>query len=113
MAEIQQVDVARLAWVDMNNGTETIFKPTDCNISRVTLKPSSPILILVYMYYTTQSQSTDMPLIVGRYSTYSQAMFHQHLALLVFIGWVWTGVSANISVGQHAVECQLTYRHVN
>ena len=69
MAEIQQVDVARLAWVDMNNGTETIFKPTDCNISRVALKPSSPILILVYMYYTTQSQSTDMPLIVGRYST--------------------------------------------
>ena len=56
MAEIQQVDVARLTWVDMNNITETIFKPTDCNISRVTLKPSFPILILVYMYYTSHSQ---------------------------------------------------------
>ena len=83
MAEIQQVDVVRLAWVDMNNGTETIFKPTDCNISRVTLKLIFPILILVYRYYTTQSQSTDMPLTVGQYSTDSQAIFHRHLALPV------------------------------
>ena len=92
MAEIQQVDVARLAWVDMNNGTETIFKPTDCNISRVTLKLIFPILILVYMYYTTQSQSTDMPLTVGQYSTDSQAIFHRHLALPVL------------------AECRLVYR---
>ena len=91
MAVIQQ-DAARLTWVDMDNRMETIFKPTNCNISRVTLKPSSPILILVYMYYTSHSwpifhrQSSNIP------STFGTPC----------IGQVSTSVLADISVNQYS-----------
>ena len=70
-AEIQQVDAARLTWVDTNNKMEAInFQTPHCNSSRVTLEPSSPVLILKQkLYYTCiVLQSTDMPPIVVRYS---------------------------------------------
>ena len=35
-AEIQQVEAARLTWVDTNNRKETIFKPPDCALLRKT-----------------------------------------------------------------------------
>ena len=40
MAEIQQVDAARLTWVDTT--TETIFKPPDCAILGKTPTHRSP-----------------------------------------------------------------------
>ena len=46
MAEILQADSVRLTWDDMNNRTKTSFKPPNRDILRVTLKPSSLILIL-------------------------------------------------------------------
>ena len=68
MAEIQQVDPARLTWDGTNNRTKTIFKPPNHNILHITLKPSSHILILKHIsYYTT----------VDQYATDSQPIFHQ------------------------------------
>lgn len=68
MAEIQQVDVARLAWVDMNNGTETIFKPTDCNISRNTETQLPYSDFSIHVLYDSVT--------VDRYATDSGPIFH-------------------------------------
>ena len=45
-AEIRQADSVRLTWDDTNNRTETIFKPLNRDILRITLKPSTLVLIL-------------------------------------------------------------------
>lgn len=50
-AEIQHVDTVRLTRDGTNNRMETIFKPPNRDISSITLKPSSPVLILKHILY--------------------------------------------------------------
>ena len=57
-AEIQQVDTARLTWVDTNNRMESIFKPLDHNVLCLTLKlPCSNLRAQIYII----RQLTDIP----------------------------------------------------
>jgi len=99
-AEIQQVDPARLTWDGMNNRMETIFKPLNRNILRITLKPSSYILILKHIsYYTT----------VDQYATDSRPIFHQQSTdILPHIGRVTTSIQA-----MYQPTCRLTHSRVS
>ena len=81
-------------WDDTNNRTETIFKSPNCNISCVTLKPSSPILILKHKLYY-------MP--VDWYATNSQSIFH----------WQLTNISLTIGtprIGRVSTSVLVMYR---
>ena len=61
-AKIQQVDAVRLTWVDTNNRKETIFKPLDCDILHVTLKPCRfPFLNLKHKFYYCKSYIKPPP----------------------------------------------------
>lgn len=116
-AEIQHVDAVRLTRDGTNNRMETIFKPPNRDISSITLKPSSPVLIL--KTHIILWRLIDMPPIVDRHSTNSQHTIdtpHIDRVMTGILAMYWptcwltqSQVLANTPFTT-SVECRPTYR---
>ena len=113
-AEIQQVDVVRLTWIDTNNRTETIFKPPTAISGAWHWNPASPFWLKNTNYIIRQL--TGMPPLDGRLIFHRQSTDIPPTIDTSRIGRVSTGILAIYwpvyRVTCRSNVCQYTGRHI-